>query len=429
MFSVDRLFSASQNVIELPNLKALILFCRYNPRDTSRFLQGLMLADDLKNEKDVVLYTKGTHITEDRIARLLKLTESYPDMVLKFRVKRSEQLIKSFKKMVGDDFKNLFSKKKNLKIYSQLFTNIVNKIDELLDEILTDENILLTLYKMRLCSEGATSKTAGFFYIHSINTALFSIGIANSGELKSVLDFSKQNFLDLIKAAILHNYGGLSQIDTIIKLPEKEQLPKYMEANRTGCYMLGSLNLGFEVMDAMRLVVDYFFGRKDFINRDDNTSKYANIIVVAEIYSRMLNGLFGDRQKPTYIVDQLNVKAFHKELNNDVVKAFTIGLNLKDIFDFYHEMELLVKECEWKYAVPYPMTGFKSPTIFVCKVFKADCPHLEHSVKAVTLLKPMGGLEEGKYSRCLKATPKLLEFYASHYEEIKEATVEKAKKK
>jgi len=428
MASLGDLFSADKELIELPNLNTLILLCRYNPRDSSKFIHGLVLAEDLKNDQDVILYTKGTHISEDRIARLLKLSESYPNMVLKFKFKRSEKLINSFRHTVHKDFKNLFGKKREVKIYNKLFSTMESTINSFLEEILTDENILLTLYKMRLCTESAPSKSASLFYIHSINTALFSIGVAHSDELKDKFNFSKQDYIDLIKIALLHNYGGLSQIDEILASPEKEQQQKYLEANRTGSYMLGSLNLNFEIMDAIRFVIDYHFGRQDFVHKDDKVSKFANIVLVSEMYSRTMSGLFGDRQKPSHVVDKLNAKAFEKELNGDIVKAFTLGLNLKDIFDFYLEMETLVNLCEWKYAKPYPMTGFKSPTIFVCQKFKTDCQYLEHSVKAVTLLKPMGGLEEGKYSRCLLATPKLLEFYSSHYEDIKKDALERSKK-
>jgi len=428
MAGIGDLFSADKDIIELPDLNTLLLLCRYNPRDSSKFIEGLMLAEDLKNDQDIILYTTGTLITEDRIQRLLRLSESYPNMVLKFKLKRSEKLINSFRQMVMKDVKNLFGKKKDVKLYNQLFSNLEDTLNDFLTEILDDENILLTLYKMRLSTESASTKSASLFYIHSINTALFSVGIANSPELKSKLNFSKQEYTDLIKIALFHNYGGLSQIEEILGFSEKEQLQKYLEANRNGSHLLGSLNLNFEVMDALRLVIEYNFGRKDFIERDDKISNYANIIVVTELYSRMGSGLFGDRQKPTYVVDKLNVKAFQKEISSDIVKVLTTGLNMQDIFDFYMEMEKLVKACQYGFATPYPMTGFKSPTIFICKEFKSDCKYLEHSVKAVALLKPMGGLKEGKYSRCLLSTPKLLEFYKSHYGDIKEAASDKPRK-
>ena len=86
-------------------------------------------------------------------------------------------------------------------------------------------------------------------------------------------------------------------------------------------------------------------------------------------------------------------------------------------------MESLKALCKFQggnHTWPYPMTGFKSPTIFVCKDSLKDCDHYEKSLSAVNLLKPEGGLNEGKYARCLLTTPKLLEFYAKHYEEIKD---------
>jgi hypothetical protein len=66
------------------------------------------------------------------------------------------------------------------------------------------------------------------------------------------------------------------------------------------------------------------------------------------------------------------------------------------------------------------MTGFKSPTLFVCKSNKETCEHYEKSLKAVSLVKAVGCLAEGKYARCMLTSPQLQEFYSEHYDDIKE---------
>jgi hypothetical protein len=98
----------------------------------------------------------------------------------------------------------------------------------------------------------------------------------------------------------------------------------------------------------------------------------------------------------------------------------TLGLNLTDIFDFYEEMDRLINKCPYDSAVPYPLTGFNSPSIFVCKKRVNKCRYLELSVKAVNLITKLGELQPGEYNRCKLLTPELMSFYDEHYEEIKQ---------
>ena len=123
----------------------------------------------------------------------------------------------------------------------------------------------------------------------------------------------------------------------------------------------------------------------------------------------------------------MNVQVMEKDLNELAVQALTIGLNLTDIFDFYAELERLVKQCPYNAAVAYPLTGLYTPSLFVCKKKVTKCPHLELSVKAVNLIQPLGELSPGEYQRCKLLTPKLSDFYEEHYVEIKESTTDKAR--
>jgi len=137
-------------------------------------------------------------------------------------------------------------------------------------------------------------------------------------------------------------------------------------------------------------------------------------------------GLFGERLEARQGVDQLNIKMMEKQLNDVVVQILTLGLNLSDIFDFYNELDRLVKKCPHNAAVSYPLTALYSPTIFVCKKNVTTCAFLELSVKAVNLIQPLGDLSKGEYHRCKMLTPNLTAFYEEHYDEIKKSTAEKA---
>ena len=424
MSSASDLFSAESDNIDIAGIDSLARLCKYHPQKKDQFFSGLELADDLIGAKGVTLYTAGTNITPDRVQRLINLRDSNPDMEMRFKIKRSAELINNFKNDIGALLKKLADHRSNYKIYSSLIGTIVDDIQAFIGDILSDENIVLAIYKMKFTADSSSSKNASLFFNHTVAVALFSYAISQSDELKGRLNFSKEDSAELLKAAFFHNIAAVCSVESIIGAGQNEWEKRYHEANRNSGMMLNSVRLSFDATDAIRYVGEYFFDRQDFIAREDNKACWiANIILVAAKYTQQETGLFGIKNKPTRIVDQLNVLAMEGKVNGPVVKALTLGLNLKDIFDFYMEMDRLTHLCEFQggnHAKPYPRTGFKSPTLFICKSSKESCEHYETSLKAVTLVKSIGDLPEGKYSRCLLATPKLLQFYQEHYEEIKE---------
>ena len=109
-----------------------------------------------------------------------------------------------------------------------------------------------------------------------------------------------------------------------------------------------------------------------------------------------------------------------------MVDSLAKGLKFDNLFDFYHELEQLVQACHRQAGRPYPMTGFKSPIIFVCQKNIKECKEYVASAKSITVFKEVGGLEEGSYGRCEGLSDKLASFYEEHYHEIKEEVLEKA---
>ncbi len=129
------------------------------------------------------------------------------------------------------------------------------------------------------------------------------------------------------------------------------------------------------------------------------------------------------------MVDQLNVDTTTGKYNKLAIQALTLGLNLNDIFDFYEELDFLQKQCIFEVsAVPYPLEGFMSPTLFICKDSVIKCKYLEGSLKAANLAKQLGELKPGRYHRCWLLTPKLIAFYKDHYKDIKKTSRDEDKK-
>ncbi|MFC1724034.1 hypothetical protein ACFL4T_00300 [candidate division KSB1 bacterium] len=427
------IFSSDSDDIEIAGINNLTRLCKYHPKKKDDFLDGLELAEDLASNDGVTLYTTGTNITPDRIARLTNLQENNPNMVMQFKLKRSQQLISNFKGDISKKLIKILAFRKNYKVYASLMGSIEKDIELLVNDLLADENIVLSIYKMKFIVDSSENKNAAMYFNHTISVVLFAYAIARTGEMREMLKFEDEDFKELLKAAFFHNIGAIVDIESILGLDEGQREIKYHESNRNSGYLLNNVRLGVDAMDAIRYVGEYFFNQTDFINREDDKGSWmANLILIADKYARLESGLFGVKLKPSHIVDRLNVEAANKKLNVNVVRALTLVLKFKDIFDFYMEMENLKNLCDFqggKHAWPYPLTGFKSPTIFICKSHISDCENFEKSVKAVNLVKTQGDLKEGEYSRCLLTTPKLLEFYSQHYEEIKDNIQKQAPQK
>ncbi len=430
--SLDNLFSTKGDTIDIQGIESLKKLCKYHPVKANIFFDGLELAEDLCGAKGVTLYTAGTPISRDRVTRLINLSESNKEWILKFKIKRSARLLLNFKADVENKLKKLIEHRSNFKVYNNLLGAINEEIETIVDELFEDEEILLSVFKMKFTADSSTNKNAAMFFNHTISVALFSFAIAKTPEFNEVAQFTKDDQINLIKASFFHNMGAVTNVDSILAVEESQRAAKYYEFNRQSGMMLTELKLDFDIMDAIRYVSEYYDDRMDFVKREDNKGCWiANIILVADKYAKDESGLFGVHSKPSRIVDQLNVQAMNEKLNSTVVKALTLGLNLKDVFDFYQEIDRLTNLCDYnggKHAIAYPMTGFKSPTLFVCKSDKENCEHYEKSLKAVTLVKSVNNLDAGKYARCMLTSPKLQEFYSEHYDDIKQDMKQSPKK-
>lgn len=418
----NELFRIDSETIDIKGLEAMVQFTRFNPFDPESFLNGLELSDDLTNKYGTVLYARGTKITPNHIARLIELQESNPALDFYFRISRSAALIQTFRAEIKEQVFSLFNRQRRTNIYSDFLSHIATDMETFIDEILKEENITLLIYQMRfLCKTSGMNKSS-LFMEHPINVALIALAIASSKPYESVIGKARNKLLDVFRAGIFHNYGALTVIDEIMDAPDDVRLPKYWEAVRDGYQTLSDSGINYEIKDALMYFLDYQAGQRDFINKTIWTMMIANIIVVAELFLRKESGLFGDPMIARKIVDQLNVRVAEKQLDSLAVQALTLGLNLQELFDFYRELNNLVRKCPYNSATPYPLVGFKSPTLFICKNEVMNCKYIEGSLKAVNLIHDVGELKKGKYRRCWLLTPQLQLFYQKHYRAIKGIT-------
>jgi hypothetical protein len=405
----------------LDDLTALIAITSYNAKKPALMLGGLILGEDLMNERKEILYTKGTELTHDRMTRIVRRQENNPDFIFNFFISRTDQMITTFKTAIASDFKKLIASKQKVKSLRVLFENISNDAENLVESALQDEGMIFSAMTMKFSTASGKEKIPSLLYFHSINVGLFSLALVRSETLAPIVNFTPIQEKNLLLAAMLHNIGAVTNSEYIFNLQPEYRKDKYLEYTLRGLGDLGRLFLPREISDPIRTFIDFLEGRHDCVGRSDPTSMAANVLAVADSFCTRVFGIFDDRVPIKDVVDKLNVAGFERQMHNDVVKALTLGLDLRDIFDFYEAIENLMNSCpiEEKGAHPYPMTGMRSPSVFVCRSSHATCEHYEASIKAVSLVKEHGGLSAGRYCRCMLTTPKLLEFYDDHYDDIK----------
>ena len=82
-------FPEEKDYIAVRGLDTMLDFARFRPNAPDLFLDGMELADDLQFGPGIVLYTRGTALTRERITRLLQFREDNPAAQFDFKIKRS----------------------------------------------------------------------------------------------------------------------------------------------------------------------------------------------------------------------------------------------------------------------------------------------------------------------------------------------------
>jgi hypothetical protein len=417
---IHNLFVVEDDGIRIGSLNAMLKFSNFHPINTQSVRDGIELAVDLCSDKGTVLYPAGTELSWERIGRLLKFRESNPDMDFSILIKSSPKLMDNLRKNLKEKFKSLFLSRQKAVVFKKLMRNLTPKFDELTDKVLESNEIALELFRMRFVCECSDNQRSIFFADHALNTGIFNAAIACSQQFDTIFK-DRSNFLHKIMiTGLFHNWGAVMESDKIIKAQQEERQNIYWESIQKNIANLQKFDLGDDVLKAFKLMCGWQKAERDFV-RQENNATLPNILVVAEMFLRREDGLFGESASTKHIIDFMNVKMMEKQLNDRAVNALTLGLELTDIFDFYSELDRLVKKCPYEAAVAYPLTGLCSPTIFVCKKKVTKCPFLELSVRAVNLIQRLGELGAGEYHRCKLLTPRLNAFYEDYYEDIKRA--------
>ncbi|RKY85663.1 hypothetical protein DRQ09_07000, partial [candidate division KSB1 bacterium] len=337
-------------------------------------------------------------------------------------IEKSNQVKNFFKDKIKFDFSKLIEAKKGKIEFRKSIGKTEKAINMFLEDILNNDDLIFTIYKIK-CIDEATSKSGiPLFYNHIINEVILSTSIIKNAEFNIAMKFNIDDMKNIANAALLHNVKGIETKGKYTQYKPEERKKRYILENEKSYEVAECLSMNKEVIKCIKLCSNYYKGNKEVIKKgEDKATVYANVVLVADIMDEKISGLFEEPVKPWNAADYLYVLAENGELQKGYVNALVKSLKLDNLFDFYFEIERLTKMCVFKTSArPYPMLGFKSPVLFLCKDNRRNCKEYGASIKSVHVFKENSGLKPGVYGRCNLLSDKLLKFYETYYKEIKE---------
>ncbi|MFC1557387.1 hypothetical protein ACFL5L_05325 [candidate division KSB1 bacterium] len=416
----------TESTVEFENIDDLIIFTRFNPKNEKSVPKGYELAEDVVNNKGGVLYAKDSEVDAVRIGRLQRIIENNPEMKPKFVLKRSELFEKIEREKIHSALNRLIESKKTRAEFNKMMKTLNNAVEARWKLMLTDPEIVLYISQLKFLEDKTKKTTIDPFYNHMVNTAIYAMGIMINIIQVTQEKFSAEDMAELLLVAMLHAAKGWESVGQHMDAPLEERKKKYIEANAENGKYLKKYGLSNDQLDAIDLCYQYSDGKLDLLELDTKPAKIAQMVSIARHFDERISGLWGSGITPREAVDNFYVLAQNNKAPKAVVDALAKGLKFSNLFDFYHELEVLNQACHRNSAKPYPMTGFKSPVLYVCQKYLKECKEIVASAKSITVFKEMGGLEEGSYGRCEGLSDKLVSFYEEHYHDIKEEVLEKA---
>ena len=415
--------------IEFESIIDLSIFVRYNPKNNKSVPAGYILAENVVNKEGAVLYAKDSEIDATRIGRLIRIIENNPDMKLNFVIKLNDAVILIEHKKILAAVSRLIESKAGRTEFSKLMPVVKATVESRIDGILKDPEVTLYLSRLKFLEDKTKKTKINPFYNHMLNTLIFSMGIAVNLHQVTQEKFEPEDVEAIGLTALLHASGGWETSGEYIDLPLEERRTKYSEANEKNSINLKTYKINEDVLNAIEFCYQFQKEQLDFLPQNAKAAKYAKIVSVASAFNVAMSGLWEPARTPREVIDQFYMKAQTKKMPKAEVDALAKGLKFTSLFDFYHELEILNNSCKRNAGAAYPMTGFKSPIIYVCKYNLHECKEFVASAKSITVFKEIGGLEEGAYGRCEGLSSRLIKFYEEHYKEIKDEVLEKQAKK
>lgn len=416
------------NTIEFDNIDDLCIFVRYNPKNDKSVPSGYILNEDVVNKKGGILYAKDSELDAARITRLKRIMENNPDISPKFVIKINDDVVKIEHVKIMSAVNRLMESKAGRREFTKLMQVVKATLGTRISDILKDPEITFYISYLKFLEDKTKKSKISPYYNHMLNTLIFATGIMANYYNMTQEKFVPEEVEKLGLAALLHGAGGWEKSSEYMGLQIEERRAKYVEANSKNYQNLKSYKLDNTVLEAIEFCYQFQIDKMDFLKDESKAAKYAQIVCIASSFNEAITGLWKQAVTPREAIDVLYIKTQEINLPKVYVDALAKGLNFNNLFDFYRELDVLNNACHRAFGKPYPMTGFKSPVMFVCKNNVRECKEYVASAKSITIFKSIGGLEEGSYGRCEGLSKRLMQFYDTHYKDIKEEVIEKMQK-
>ncbi|TCO70213.1 HD-GYP domain-containing protein [Marinisporobacter balticus] len=273
--------------------------------------EGMILLQDIIGKYELVFLTRGTILTEEHIERIQNMEIRYVYVDEKdeepigkeaddrFHVKIDAQLTEQYTKSLSA-FKTVY---KEVSLGKKIESEIIrNAISPLMEEIMTDNNILGRLRSVENVDD--------YTYKHSIDVCILSTMIGKW------LGYSGDDLNNLSIAGVLHDIGKSKIPTEILNKPGKLSLDEYnvMKTHAT---------LGYEMLqDQDEINFDICCGvfqhheRMDGSGypsglRGDEIHEFARIIAVADIFDAMTSQrIYKSKQSPFEVAELIAKNRF-----------------------------------------------------------------------------------------------------------------------
>ncbi|MCX7923948.1 MAG: HD-GYP domain-containing protein [Clostridia bacterium] len=275
---------------------------------------GAKLARDIFSFEGRVLLTSGVEIRKDYIERLKHsgVTEVYIEDELSHGIEVCDVVRHKTREEAKGVVKKLME--------SCAFTNSINTskvkelIDRIIDELLTNEDILLNLTDLKTVDD--------YTFEHSVNVCILAL-ITGIG-----LGYNHLRLKDLGTGAILHDIGKLRIPESILKKPSQLTVEEFEEIKKHTVY-------GYEILKNNKNVsmISAFiaFGHHERYDgsgyplqlRGENIHQCARIVAVADVYDALTSDrVYRKKLRPHEAVEYITSLGT-RHFDAEIIESFT----------------------------------------------------------------------------------------------------------
>ncbi len=256
--------------------------------------ENSLLGKNIYTQDGRCLLKAGFPLTNDTLKKVkehqifsLYIIDDYSDAIIEDIIKpelrqKSISVIKeTFSHIERISSSHDFSKK-NINEYTKqekkYFQSINNIAEELVENILQNENVLLSLVDIKSMDN--------YTYAHSVNVAVISLVLGIS------LNLSKKNLTHLCIGALLHDVGKSFIQSEIIQKPGNLTPEEFEEIKKHPRYGYNFLDKFFSLSSHVKLAVLQHHERYDGLGypagiSGDNISYLARIVSIADVYDAL----------------------------------------------------------------------------------------------------------------------------------------------